>query len=95
MQKNSVVDMEEAIERLRRAIDKYERAKRKVNYLINKLHREKDYASDSEVKEGIRRLLEALQWREECRKEMEDVVRELLGLNDFNTNIKIEVEVIV
>lgn len=86
--------MEEVIERFRRAIDRYEKAKIKVNYWINTLHRKKDYASDSEVKEGIRRLLEALQWREACRKEMEDVVRELLGLNEFNINIKIEVEVI-
>lgn len=88
------MDMEEVIERFRRAIDRYEKAKIKVNYWINTLHRKKDYASDSEVKEGIRRLLEALQWREACRKEMEDVVRELLGLNEFNINIKIEVEVI-
>ena len=94
MQKNRVVNMEEVIERFRRAIDKYESAARKVNYWINTLHRKKDYASDSEVKEGIRRLLEALQWREACRKDVEEVVKELLGLNDLNINIKIDVEVI-
>jgi len=86
--------MEEVIERFRRAIDKYESAARKVNYWINTLHRKKDYASDSEIKEGIRHLLEALQWREACRKDLEEVVKELLGLNDLNINIEIEVEVI-
>ena len=94
MQKNKVVNMEEVIERFRRAIDKYEKAERKVNYWKNTLHRKKDYASDSEVKEGIRRLLEALLWREACRDELEAAVRELLGLNDLNINIKIDVEVI-
>lgn len=92
--KEGMVDMEEVIERFRRAIDKYEKAKRNVNYWINTLHRKKDCASDSEVKEGIRRLLEALQWREACRKDVENVVRELLGLNNLNINIKVEVEVI-
>ena len=94
MRKNSVVNMEEVIERFRRAIDKYESAARKVNYWINTLHRKKDYAPDSEIKEGIRHLLEALQWREACRKDLEEVVKELLGLNDLNINIKVEVEVI-
>ncbi len=89
-----MMNMEEVIERFRRAIDKYEKAKRKVDYWINTLHRKKDYASDSEIKEGIRHLLEALQWREACRKDLEEVVKELLGLNDLNINIKIDVEVI-
>ena len=51
--KEGMVDMEEVIERFRRAIDKYEKAERKVDYWINTLHRKKDHATDSEVKVKI------------------------------------------
>jgi len=87
MTKNKVVKMDEV--ELHRLLEEYERAEKEVEEL-KKAVREGRNTSDTQIKQRIRDLLIVIMRRNERAKDLENALRQILGLDDIGVDVMIE-----
>jgi len=85
--KNKVVKMEEV--ELHRLLEEYERAEKEVEELKKAVRESRD-TSDAQIKQRIRDLLIVIMRRNERAKDLENALRQILGLDDIGVDVMIE-----
>ena len=74
---------------LHRLLEEYERAEKEVEEL-KKAVREGRNTSDTQIKQRIRDLLIVIMRRNERAKDLENALRQILGLDDIGVDVMIE-----
>jgi len=74
---------------LRRLLEEYEEAEREVEQLKKVIERDKNI-SDAQMKQRIRDLLIAIMQRNECAKDLENALKQILGLDGMGVDVMVE-----
>ena len=74
---------------LHRLLEEYERAEKEVEELKKAVRESRD-TSDAQIKQRIRDLLIVIMRRNERAKDLENALRQILGLDDIGVDVMIE-----
>jgi len=77
------------VAKLRRLLEEYEGAEREVEQLKEVIERDRD-VSDAQMKQRIRDLLIAIMRRDECAKDLENALKQILGLDGMGVDVMVE-----
>ena len=77
------------VAKLRRLLEEYEEAEREVEQLKKVIERDKNI-SDAQMKQRIRDLLIAIMQRNECAKDLENALKQILGLDGMGVDVMVE-----
>ena len=75
---------------LRRLLEEYEEAEREVEQLKGLLKRTGISLSDTQMKQRIRDLLIAIMRRNECAKDLENALKQILRLDGMSVDVMVE-----
>jgi len=77
------------VAKLRRLLEEYEEAEREVEQLKKVIERDKNI-SDALMKQRIRDLLIAIMRRDERAKDLENALKQILGLDGMGVDVMVE-----